>query len=178
MQKRGGIPRGGIFWRGIGLGVVLGLALSGCNDQPPPKLPGDSWPSTPSAPNSGGRKSPSSPILGGDQVQRFCELIALNPDRVDEFRSLHQKIPQAVRDAIRQKSIRNYSVFICNTREQIYAIRYYEYVGEAHAADIAELERHPEYKAWRNAWEECQVTLMPLSSGDWWARSTEICHLP
>ncbi len=165
-------------WRRVGLvGVVVcGSLLAGCTEQAPPKLPGDAWPSA----GATGAASPqaSRPALkSAAEPQRFCELITLNPDRVEEFQKLHQKIPQAVRDAIRQKNIRNYSVFICSTRDQVYAIRYYEYVGEEYAADMAELERHPDYKTWRNAWEECQVTLMPLSSGDWWAPSKEICHL-
>jgi|GEM_PF-2216797 L-rhamnose mutarotase len=165
---RGLVATVGVLWW---IGMV-----GGCTDQPPPKLPGDAWPA-PGSSGASGSKSPDSLRKGRVEPQRFCELIALNPDRVEEFQKLHQKIPQAVRDAIHQKNIRNYSVFICSTREQVYAIRYYEYVGQEYAADMAELERHPDYKAWRNAWEECQVTLMPLSSGNWWAPSKEICHL-
>jgi len=164
---RGLVATVGVLWW---IGMV-----GGCTDQPPPKLPGDAWPLE--APPASSSTSSSSRLKGPSEPQRFCELIALNPDRVEEFQKLHQKIPQGVRDAIHQKNLRNYSVFICSTREQVYAIRYYEYVGQSHAADIAELERHPDYKAWRNAWEECQVTLMPLSSGNWWAPSKEICHL-
>ncbi|MCS7304946.1 MAG: L-rhamnose mutarotase [Thermoguttaceae bacterium] len=154
----------------------MGLLLTGCTESPPAKLPGDAWPTAGSTGASSGQSNRSS-LKAAAESQRFCELIALNPDRVEEFQKLHQKIPQGVRDAIRQKNIRNYSVFICSTKDQVYAIRYYEYVGEEYAADMAELERHPDYKTWRNAWEECQVTLMPLSSGNWWAPSKEICHL-
>ncbi|HOM19170.1 MAG TPA: L-rhamnose mutarotase [Thermoguttaceae bacterium] len=167
-------------WAGAGMCMAAvffgGMFLAGCTEQPPPKLPGDTWP-TPPSPTAARQKSAPSGLKGSGEPQRFCELIALNPDRVEDFQKLHQKIPQAVRDAIRQKGIRNYSVFICTTKDQVYAIRYYEYVGESYASDMAELERHPDYKTWRNAWEECQVTLMPLSSGDWWAPSKEICRL-
>lgn len=155
--------------------LMMSLWLVGCTDSPPPKLPGDAWPS---ASPSGVPHAPSPPSpLRATEPQRFCELIALNPDRVEEFQKLHEKIPQAVRNAIRQKGFRNYSVFICSTKDQVYAIRYYEYIGEEYVAAIRELEADPEYKAWRNAWEECQVTLMPLATGHWWAPSKEICHL-
>lgn len=168
-------------WAGAGMRMAAvffwGVFLAGCNDQPPPKLPGDAWPAPSSPAASPSKKSVPPSAKGSGEPRRFCELIALNPDRVEDFQKLHQKIPQAVRDAIRQKGLRNYSVFICTTKDQVYAIRCYEYVGESYAADMAELERHPDYKTWRNAWEECQVTLMPLASGDWWAPSKEICRL-
>jgi len=150
--------------------IVWCLACCGCDDQPPRNFAADPVPSTRPA------ERPTEPEAI-QLVQRYCWLIALNPDKEEEFRELHKKIPRPVKEAIHQSGIRNYSVYVCTTSDQFYAIRYYEYAGEEHEGDVAALARDPDFKAWRNACEECEVTLLPLRSGKWWSPGNEVLHL-
>ncbi len=166
--------RGRVWWAAL----VLGVAGLGCDDRPPPNLPGEKWPAEPSArrPSQAAPQPEPRPHVPAG-AKRFAWLISINPDRVEEFRRLHEKIPKRVQQAMQANGIRNYSVFLCGTRDQVYAIRYYDFVGVEHSSDMAELDRDPDYKKWRNACEECEVTLMPFKSGEWWAPSREIAHL-
>ncbi len=161
------IPRRIARWGAVAL--VASLA-AGCDDRPPPNLGGEPFP-TKSDPAG---EQPRSGAVPG--AERYGALIAINPARVEEYVKLNEEAPKAVGDALHRHGIRNFSVFLTSTREQIYAIRYYEYVGEGHDADLAELEHVESYRTWRNACEECQVTLMPLATGEWWAPSEEILH--
>ena len=99
------------------------------------------------------------------------------PPGVKEFRRLHREIPPAVVRAIRDNHFRNYSVHIAQIRDDYYAVRYFEYVGQDFAVDMASLEHDPDYRQWRNQWEACQVTLLPLSDNQWWAPLKEIGHI-
>ena len=110
-------------------------------------------------------------------IEHYCWLIALNPDREREFRKLHEEIPEAVKKAIHEHGIRNYSVFVVTTSDQFYAVRYYDYIGNEHVGDMAALEHDLDFREWRNACEECEVTLLPLKSGKWWAPGKEVLHL-
>jgi len=152
--------------------ILVCLVCWGCDDRPPADFPVDPLPQAPPA------QRPTNPSTV-QLTQRFCWLIALNPDKEEEFRQLHQKIPGPVKEAIRESGIRNYSVFVYSTPDQFqfYAIRYYEYVGDEHEGDMAALARDPDFKAWRNACEECEVTLLPLKSGKWWSPGKEVLHL-
>jgi L-rhamnose mutarotase len=155
----------------LGVTAIVGcLVLAGCDRVPsdgPAGLPPQSPRSTP-VPAKFEVPTPA---------QRYCSLIALNPDREEDFRKLVKEIPAAVSEAIRKHGMRNYGIYLCRTNEQSYAIRYYEYVGMEHEGDLADLAQDPEFKRWDNACEECEVTLMPLASKKWWAPSQEVLHL-
>ena len=150
--------------------ILCCLACCGCDDQTPRDFAPDALPPTPGARKPGKRDLVPS-------VQRYCWLIAIDPDREEEFRELHKKIPRPVKEAIHQFGIRDYSVCICGTNDGFYAIRYYEYVGDEHEGDMAALGRDPDFKDWRNACEECEVPLLSPVPGKWWSPAKEIVHL-
>lgn len=99
------------------------------------------------------------------------------PPRVKEFRRLHREIPAAVVQALRTYHFGNYSVHIAQVRDDYYAVRYFEYGGSDFALDMASLEHDPDYRQWRDQWEACQMTLLPLRDNQWWAPLHEIGHV-
>ncbi len=154
--------------------AVAGLIVSclvgwGCDDRPPGGPGGKLQPVAPPV--------QANPADSARSLQRHCWLIALNPEKEEEFLQLHKEIPKAVQAAIRSHGIRNFSVHVCKTQEDVFAIRCYEYVGQSHETDLSELSRSPAYKQWNDACEECEVTLLKFTGGGWWAPSDEILHL-
>jgi len=159
---------------GLGLMVIaVCLVFSGCDDQGFENVPEDRWldKSQSQMPAETGYES------AGTGGKRYCSAIVLNPDKVEEFRKLHKDIPPDVQQALHEHKIRNYSVYLRLIDDQYYVIRYYEYLGTEHEVDVAALARNPAFQKWRDAYEACQVTLLPLASGDWWAFLEEIGHI-
>lgn len=159
----------------VGTLTLFCLAGLGCEDRPSSDGLPDPRPSGLDASIHPSDRSAST--KPGEMGQRHCWLITLDPLQEKEFIRLQREMPAAVKAAIREHHLQNYSVFVCRTQEDIYAIRYYDYVGQNHMEDLSSLARVPEYTEWRNACEECEVTLLKPSGGGWWAPSEEILHL-
>ena len=141
----------------------------GCGDRGDAGLPEDRW--------SGQEELKTSERQTSDEfAQRRCSLIALDPEKVDEYKGLHEDVPPAAVAAMRRANIHNLSIFIRLVDEQFMAIRYYEYTGDNHAADWASLNRDPDFRQWRNAYEAHQVPVSPRLRDQWWAPAEEIFH--
>ncbi len=110
------------------------------------------------------------------QYERDHEPAKVQPG-VEQFKRLHHPIPDAVKQAMHKHNICNYTVYLALVRDEYYAVRNYEYSGTDYQADMAGLERDPDYRQWRDAWEACQVTMLPLSANQWWAPMQEIGHV-
>jgi len=121
------------------------------------------------------------PIDRSATGQRYCSIVILNPDKVEDYLQLHKQVPVAVKKALREHHVRNYSIYLKMVEsneldDQNYAVRYYEYVGSSHEVDMTMLARDPDFRQWRDACEACQLSLLPPSSGEWWAPMGEIFH--
>ena len=176
--------------RPIGLGpVAAGLILAasliagGCDEPPSNELPNDRWWSDPqsAAPVRPGPAATAGPFDPSAIRQRYCSIILLNPDKVQEYVNLHSDVPRDVQEALRAHSIRNYSIYLKGSTgtdfdSQFYVVRYYEYVGSNHEVDMTILARNSDYQQWQHACEACQVSMLPLSSGRWWAPMEELFH--
>lgn len=99
------------------------------------------------------------------------------PPAVQEFRRLHREIPAEVKRAMQAYHLHNYSVHIAPIRDDYYAVRYFEYLGDDLVLDMASLERDPDYRRWSERCEACQLTMLPLSTEQWWAPLEEIGHV-
>ena len=170
--------------------VGAGLILAGCYEGPDGGVPDDRWwsdPQTggpvPQQPGSAGLQHPAAPqkpdVPG--TAERYCSIIVLNPDKIEDYVKLHERVPPAVKKALRDHNIRDYSIFLKPVEsdefdDQDYVVRYYQYIGPNHEVDVTMLARNPDYREWRDACEACQVSLLPPSSGEWWAPMGEIFH--
>ena len=183
---------GSIERRLILLAAILGasLILAGCDDGPDDGLPDDRWWSDPqtgrSVPQDSaftGLRDPAGPgqYDRSGTRERYCSIIILNPDQVEDYLQLHKQVPVGVKKALREHNVRNYSIYLKLVEsneldDQNYVVRYYEYIGSSHEVDMTMLARNLDFQEWRDACEACQLSLLPPSSGEWWAPMGEIFH--
>jgi len=110
-------------------------------------------------------------------------VILLNPEKVSDYLTLYDQMPDAVKDAIREHHFRDYSVYVTlvaddKSPDQYYVVRYYEYAGVSHQADVAGLERNADYRRWQEACEACEVPLAVPKDNQWWTPMEEVFHQP
>jgi L-rhamnose mutarotase len=101
-------------------------------------------------------------------------LIALNPDRIDEYKELHKAVWPEVLDKIRECNITNYSIFLRQPENLLFA--YWEYVGKDFAADMQLMAADPNTQRWWDICMPCQKPLESRADGEWWATMQEVFH--
>lgn len=108
-------------------------------------------------------------------MQRMGMLIGLKADRVAEYKELHAAVWPEILDKIRECNIRNYSIFLREPENLLFA--YWEYMGSDFGADMALMAADPNTQRW---WEICMPCQQPLETrdeGDWWATMDEVFHV-
>jgi L-rhamnose mutarotase len=101
-------------------------------------------------------------------------LIGLKPDRVAEYKKLHAAVWAEILDKISECNIRNYSIFLREPENLLFA--YWEYEGADFEADMQRMAADPHPRRW---WEICMPCQEPLESrrdGEWWAMMDEVFH--
>jgi L-rhamnose mutarotase len=101
-------------------------------------------------------------------------LIGLKSDRVAEYKKLHAAVWPEILDKISECNIRNYSIFLKEPENLLFA--YWEYEGTDFEADMQRMAADPNTRRW---WEICMPCQEPLESrrdGEWWATMDEVFH--
>lgn len=105
--------------------------------------------------------------------QRFGQVIALRPGKMEGYKKLHSAVWPKVLQMIKECNIENYSIYY----KDGYLFSYYEYVGDDYEADMAKMAADPETQRW---WAVCKPIQRPLPTrkeGEWWADMEEFFHL-
>ncbi len=105
-------------------------------------------------------------------MQRFGQVIGIDPDRVEEYEALHSSVWPEVLATIHECNIRNYSIF--RYGELLFA--YFEYVGIDFVADMARMSADPKTREW---WAVCgpmQVPVPGREQDEWWHTLDEVFH--
>ena len=100
-------------------------------------------------------------------MQRMGLCIGLKPEVIPAYRELHAAVWLDVLTAITKASIRNYSIFLREPENILFA--YWEYHGSDFAADAARMAKSPDMQRW---WDICMPLQQPLETrrpGEWWA---------
>jgi L-rhamnose mutarotase len=108
-------------------------------------------------------------------MQRMGLCIGLKTDAIEAYKRVHADVWPAVLDVISQANIRNYSIFLREPENLLFA--YWEYHGRDFSKDIARMGESPAMRKW---WELCgpmQIPLPTRANGDWWASMEEVFHL-
>lgn len=107
-------------------------------------------------------------------MQRIGSIIAIRPDRVAEYKQIHAAIWPEVADKIADCNIRNYTIFLREPENLLFAV--YDYHGTDHAADMARMAADPKTQQW---WEVCMPMQAPLETrgkDEWWAPMQQVFH--
>ncbi len=104
-------------------------------------------------------------------------VLALYPDKVEEYKRLHAAVWQDVLDKIRACNIRNYSIYLRVLDDgQPYLFSYFEYAGEDFAADMAKMAADPTTQKWWDFCKPCQRPLENRAPDEWWSGMEEVFH--
>ena len=105
-------------------------------------------------------------------MERMGQVLALKPGTIAEYKRLHAAVwPEVLRD-IAAGNIRNYSIFLKEPENLLFA--YWEYHGSDFAADMAKIAASPDTQRW---WDICMPLQQPLETrkpGEWWARMEQV----
>lgn len=108
-------------------------------------------------------------------MKRYGFVLGLKPEAIAEYKKLHADVWPEVLAQIRASNISNYSIFLREPENLLFA--YYEYTGTDHAADMAKMAADPKTQEW---WAICMPIQSPLDSraeGEWWASTEEVFHV-
>ena len=78
-------------------------------------------------------------------MKRYGSVIALRPDKIEEYKKLHAAVWPDVLKMIKQCHIRNYSIYLRRLPDgRHYLFSYFEYTGSDFAADMAKMAADPD----------------------------------
>ena len=92
-------------------------------------------------------------------MQRIGQVIGIDPAQIDEYKRLHAAVWPEVLARITACNIRNYSIFLRQPENLMFA--YFEYHGTDFAADMAAMAADPATQEW---WKLCMPMQRPLDS--------------
>jgi L-rhamnose mutarotase len=105
-------------------------------------------------------------------------VLALQPDKVEEYKRLHAAVWPDVLDRIGECNIRNYSIYLRVLDDgQHYLFSYFEYIGDDFAADMAKMAADPATQKWWDCCKPCQKPLKHRAPDEWWSPMEEVFHL-
>lgn len=107
-------------------------------------------------------------------MQRMGQVIRLKDGIIDEYKRIHAAVWPAVLAAISQANIRNYSIFLKEPENLLFA--YWEYHGQDFAADVAGMTAVPEMLDWWKITDPMQIPFDTRKPGEWWAVMEEVFH--
>jgi len=108
-------------------------------------------------------------------MKRMGMVIGIDPERIAEYKRLHADVWPEVLERIRECNIRNYTIFLREPENLLFAS--WEYHGDDFAADMAKMADHEATQRW---WAVCNPMQRPLGTraeGEWWAMMEEVFHL-
>jgi L-rhamnose mutarotase len=105
-------------------------------------------------------------------MKRYGSVIKIKPEKLEEYKRLHDTIWSGVLKMISDCNIRNYSIY----HKDGYLFSYFEYIGENYEADMAKMAADPETQRWWDVCMPCQQPLETRAPGEWWAEMEEVFH--
>jgi L-rhamnose mutarotase len=107
-------------------------------------------------------------------MQRMAMVIGLKPEMIDEYKRLHLAVWPDVLAQISRSNIRNYSIFLREPENLLFA--YMEYHGTDFAADMAAMAQDKTTQEWWQLTDPCQTPFASLTGGEKWAMMPQVFH--
>lgn len=106
-------------------------------------------------------------------MKRYGMVIKVKPEKLEEYKKLHQNVWPGVLKTIKECNIRNYSIFY----KDGYLFSYFEYVGDNYEEDMKKMAQDPVTQEWWKLCKPCQEPLETRKEGEWWAEMEEVFHV-
>jgi L-rhamnose mutarotase len=107
-------------------------------------------------------------------MERMGQVIGLKPEIIDEYKRIHAAVWPAVLKGIADSNIRNYSIFLKEPENLLFA--YWEYHGTDFAADMEKMKLVLGMNDWWKITDPMQNALSTRKPGEWWARMEQVFH--
>ena len=107
-------------------------------------------------------------------MQRMGRVITLKPEIIPEYRRIHAAVWPEVLKAIRDSNIRNYTIFLKEPENILFA--YWEYHGTDFDADMKKMAQVPRMLEWWKITDPMQVPFETRKDGEWWADMEDVFH--
>ncbi len=107
-------------------------------------------------------------------MQRMGMMIGIRPEKIAEYKKLHAETWPGVLDRIEKCNIRNYSIWLHEGEQVLFA--YWEYHGTDFEADAKQMADDPETQRW---WDICMPLQKPVTTrqpGEHWAMMEEVFY--
>ena len=108
-------------------------------------------------------------------MKRMGMQLGIKPEHIAEYKRLHADVWPEVLAKIADCNIRNYSIFLRQPENMMFA--YFEYHGADFAADSAKMAADPRTQDWWAINEPLQEPLTSRKAGEWWAPMEEVFHI-
>ena len=107
-------------------------------------------------------------------MERMGLVIGLKPTTVAEYKRIHADVWPEVLKAIKDSNIRNYTIFLREPENILFA--YWEYHGADFAADLEKMKAVPRMRDWWKITDPMQVPFDTRRKDEWWARMDNVFH--
>jgi L-rhamnose mutarotase len=106
-------------------------------------------------------------------MTRYGMVIQLKPEKIEEYKKLHQHVWPEVLAILSKYHIKNYSIFLKDNL----LFGYLEYHGNDYADDMKKIANEEVTKRWWKLTDPCQESLSTSGKGEWWSLMEEVFHL-
>jgi L-rhamnose mutarotase len=107
-------------------------------------------------------------------MKRMGMVIGIKPEHIAEYKRTHAAVWPGVLARISDSNIRNYTIFLREPENLLFA--YYEYHGEDWAADAKKMAADAGTQEWWAIHDPMQAPLATRKAGEWWAMAEEVFH--
>jgi L-rhamnose mutarotase len=111
---------------------------------------------------------------GAADMQRMGRVIRLKQEVIPEYKRIHAAVWPEVLKAIRDSNIRNYTIFLKEPENLLFA--YWEYHGVDFDADMRKMADAPRMKEWWVITDPMQIPFDTRAPGEWWASMEDVFH--
>lgn len=105
-------------------------------------------------------------------MKRVGQIIAVKPEKIEEYKKLHREVWPGVKKMIYDCNIRNYSIFL----KDGLLFAYFEYIGEDYETDMARMAADEETQRWWSVCMPCQQPVASAKENEWWSDGEEVFH--
>ncbi len=107
-------------------------------------------------------------------MERMGLVIGLKPEVIAEYKRIHAAVWPEILKAIRDSNIRNYTIFLRQPENLLFAT--WEYHGKDFAADMEKIRTAPRMREWWDITDPMQIPFTTRKEGEWWATMENVFH--
>jgi L-rhamnose mutarotase len=107
-------------------------------------------------------------------MERMGLVIGLEAAVIAEYKRIHRHVWPEVLKAIADSNIRNYTIFLKEPENLLFA--YWEYHGSDFAADVERMKKAPRMQEWWKITDPMQRPFETRKPGEWWAAMENVFH--